>query len=197
MVAAARERHASQKQQLDTALAGLQGDAQKVPGTVAAAFWLHSDAFKAAATALDNQQQAVLVPTPPPGSPKQSVGSSAQPTGSHHFPTAKVPLPYAAPGPSNLGSRNGSTLNSGVRPLCCPAFSNSATPDGSGGAGSHGRANAALDVVRRVCGEKGTRACVCDARKHGMASCSLHRSRECRQCPGGCSKRRLWLWCAL
>lgn len=57
--AGARERHANEKAQLDTALAALLESATRHPGIVASAFWLHSDAFKAAATALDNQQQAV------------------------------------------------------------------------------------------------------------------------------------------
>ena len=53
--AGARNRHAIEKQALDAALVELLEAATRNPGIVAAAFWLHSDAYKAAATALDNQ----------------------------------------------------------------------------------------------------------------------------------------------
>ncbi|KAK9805975.1 hypothetical protein WJX73_010357 [Symbiochloris irregularis] len=109
-----QEKHSGLKQQLDAQLIDLLIEATKVPGIMAGAFWLHSDAYKAAATALDNHQMQSGSPTtiaqqyanPQPAYVGSPAGSPAS-VSSHSPPYPEDPpmmggAPLGAMGPAGM-----------------------------------------------------------------------------------------------
>ena len=119
--AEARGRHAADKAELDIALMALLQSATRNPGIVAAAFWLHSDAFKAAATALDNQAQALApvasqesLPPPYPSSVPTKAGLPQMNPGTSSYPLSQAGTQATSVPTSGMNSpRGGSVVGSG------------------------------------------------------------------------------------